>query len=149
TKDELLSSSSFSRNYEISSSIINTKFSYFPIKRIEVSFKVEVGRSYDYFPAIASQVDFNSLQLGFVFFVSDLSRLNLEFERSELLGNTSTNVLPFELLKGNNIGKNYYLRINFDYRISSNLQASLNYDGRQQGNSKFIHNGRAEMRAYF
>ena len=73
---------------------------------------------------------------------------NIEVERNELTTNTSENFIPFEILKGNVIGKNYLWRVNFDYRLSGNLQTMFNYSGRIQGKGKTIHTMRAEARAY-
>ncbi len=47
------------------------------------------------------------------------------------------------------LGKNYYLRFNFDYRLAANLQSTISYDGRVQGRGKVVHTARAEVRAYF
>ena len=66
-----------------------------------------------------------------------------------LTANTTENVIPFEITEGNQIGKNYFLRINFDYRISSYLQSTLSYDGRALSGSPIVHTARAEVRAYF
>jgi len=75
--------------------------------------------------------------------------LRIEFERSELLANTTDNFIPFELTGGNALGKNYFWRVNFDYRVASFLQITMNYDGRLQGEGKVVHTARAEVRAYF
>jgi hypothetical protein len=57
--------------------------------------------------------------------------------------------VPFELTKGLVIGKSYFWTLNFEYRISNFIQATLNYFGRAEGRSKVIHTGTAEVRAYF
>jgi len=76
-------------------------------------------------------------------------RLSIELERTELLANTTQNFLPYELTAGNQLGKNYFWRLNFDYRLASFLQTTVSYDGRLQGSSKVVHTARAEARAYF
>ncbi|MBK7868736.1 MAG: hypothetical protein IPJ75_18035 [Ignavibacteriales bacterium] len=76
-------------------------------------------------------------------------RVRFEVERTELIKNDTENFLPFELTNGNLVGKNYFWRLNFDYRISANLQSTLGYDGRSQGGGKVIHTARAEVRAFF
>jgi hypothetical protein len=70
-------------------------------------------------------------------------------ERTELLTNTQDNIIPFEMLNGNQLGKNYFWRLNFDYRVASFLQTTLSYDGRWQGKGRVVHTARAEARAYF
>ena len=81
--------------------------------------------------------------------IANIGRLRLEAERTELLSNTSTANIPFEITRGNVIGKNYFWRVYFDYRIASYVQTSFSYDGRLQGSGKVIHTMRAEARAYF
>jgi hypothetical protein len=76
-------------------------------------------------------------------------RLRIEIERDELIANTDENFIPYELTNGNQIGKNYYWRLNFDYKLLTFLQATISYDGRLQGESRVVHTARAEARAYF
>jgi hypothetical protein len=47
------------------------------------------------------------------------------------------------------IGKNYFWRASFDYKVASYIQTSLNYDARLLGGSRVIHTMRAEAKAYF
>ncbi len=126
-----------------------TDFSYRPYRNLETGFKIRVTRSTDYYPENPSVVDLNSLGLRVNYSFTGSGRLRAEVERSELLVNNTDNYLPFELTEGNVVGKNFIVRINFDYRISVNLQASANYEGRKQGESQMIHTARAEMRAFF
>jgi hypothetical protein len=53
------------------------------------------------------------------------------------------------MTNGNQIGKNYFWRLNFDYKLSSFLQTTISYDGRVQGTNRVVHTARAEARAYF
>ncbi len=81
--------------------------------------------------------------------MQDQGRLRIEVERTELVTNATENFLPFEVTGGNQVGKNFFWRLNFDYRLSGNLQSTVSYDGRLQGSSRAIHTARAEVRAYF
>lgn len=137
------------RSRLVTSNDVVSDFSYRPVRNIEVGFKFKVGKSTDEFPDKPTIINTNVQTLRFTFSFAGKGRLRLEAERNELEANTSANLIPFEITKGNAIGKNYFWRLNFDYRISGNLQTSLNYDGRKQGGSKVIHTMRAEARAYF
>ena len=75
--------------------------------------------------------------------------MRIEIERDELIANTDENFIPYELTNGNQIGKNYYWRLNFDYKLLTFLQTTISYDGRLQGESRVVHTARAEARAYF
>ncbi len=128
---------------------VNTDFSYRPIRQLEVGFKFGVGRSQDNLPQNPTIIDINSQTLRANLSFAGKGRLRLEVERSELTANTQDNTIPFEITRGKRIGKNYFWRLNFDYRFANNLQSTVSYDGRLQGGGKAIHTLRAEARAYF
>ena len=141
--------STSNRQRLINSNSIKTDFSYRPENNIEVGFAIKVGRSTDDFPKVPTVIDANTETLRMNLSFAGTGRLRIEIERNELNGTTNGNYLPFELTDGNLIGKNYYWRFNFDYRLASNLQSTVNYDGRWQGSGRVIHTMRAEFRAYF
>ena len=133
----------------LTSELLTSDFSYRPERDIEVGFKIGVGRSRDNYPKLPTIINKNSQQLRFNLSFAGTGRLRFEIERNELTANTDQNYLPFELTNGNLLGKNYYWSLNFDYKLSGNLQTSLSYNGRLQGSNKVIHTARAEARAYF
>ena len=147
--DNLIAPASSNRARQLTSNEISSDFSYRPENNIEVGFKIKSGRSQDNYPVKPTIIDNNSLTLSFTYSIANRGRLRAEIERSELTTNTNDNFIPFEILKGNIIGKNYFWRLNFDYRISGNLQTTITYNGRQQGKGKTVHTMRAEARAYF
>jgi hypothetical protein len=147
--DNVYAPSSSNRKRLITNNNITTDFSYRPERNIEVGFRIKSGRSEDDYPANPTVIDLNSQAVRLNLSFAAQGRLNIEIERDELNANTLQNFLPFELTEGNQIGKNYFLRVNFDYKISSNLQSTLSYDGRAQGKSPIVHTARAEVRAYF
>ncbi|MFN3695440.1 MAG: hypothetical protein ACK4UV_10565, partial [Ignavibacterium sp.] len=120
-----------------------------PVRTIEVGLRLRVGRNEDTFPAQPTIIDLNGQAIRLNVSFLGTGRLRIELERNELLTNTNQIFIPFELTGGNQIGKNYFWRVNFDYKLSSNLQTTISYDGRLQGSSKPIHTMRAEARAYF
>ncbi len=81
-------------------------------------------------------------------FVSS-GRIRLEIERDEVILNLPETNFPYELTSGRPSGKSYYWRASFDYSISKNIQASMNYDGRSEGKKQVIHTGRAQITAFF
>lgn len=140
---------SSTQRQEITSSSITTDFSYRPQQNIEVGFKINAGTREDDFPAKPTVININSQSLRFTYSFTSTGRLRIEFERDELNTNTTENFIPFDMTQGNVIGKNYFWRLNFDYRLSSNLQSTISYDGRAQGSDKTVHTARAEVRAFF
>jgi hypothetical protein len=137
------------RSRETVSNKITSDFSYRPFNNFEMGFLFTVGRLQDNFPINPTIIDENKLILRFTLSLLKKGRLRVEAERTELLANTNSNIIPFEITSGNLIGKNYIWRANFDYRFSSNLQTNINYSGRLQGKGKVINTLTAEARAYF
>ncbi len=147
--DNVIAPVNSNRMRQINSNSVASDFSYRPERNIEVGFKIKVGRSEDSYPANPTIIDINSQLIRFNLSFLGTGRLRIEIERNELSANTSQNFIPYELTNGNQIGKNYYWRLNFDYRLNSFLQTTISYDGRVQGASKIVHTARAEARAYF
>jgi hypothetical protein len=137
------------KSRQISSNNLTSEFSYRPDKNIEVGFRIKVGNSEDTYPDIPTIIDMNSQLLRFNLSFLGTGRLRIEIERDELIANTNENFIPYELTNGNQIGKNYYWRLNFDYKLLTFLQTTISYDGRLQGESRAVHTARAEARAYF
>ena len=105
---------------------------------MEVGFKFKFGRSEDTFPERPTIIDLNSQLLRINLSFAQTGRLRVEFERNELVVNTSENFIPFEMLNGNQPGKNYFWRLNFDYRVASFLQTTVSYDGREMATLKTL-----------
>ena len=147
--DNMISPVSTSRAREISKNSFISDFSYRPIREMEVGFKLEVARSLDQYPAKPSTVDLNSFILRSTYSFENTGRLRVEVERTELTSSSSDYNIPFEVLRGNVIGKNYFWRVFFDFRVSSLIQTSVSYDARKLGGGRVIHTMRTEAKAYF
>ena len=149
TTDDVSAPQPSTRNRQILDHNLTTDFSYRPISIVEVGFKLKVGKSEDTFPTSPTVIDLNSQLVRLNLSFAQTGRLRVEIERTELIASTLENIIPFEMLNGNQLGKNYYWRLNFDYRVASFLQTTLSYDGRWQGKGRVVHTARAEARAYF
>lgn len=137
------------RSRKIISDELTSDFSYRPYRNFEMGFLFSVSQLTDNYPKKPTKINQNKIVLRLTLSLLDRGRLRLEGERTEFLVNNNDNFIPFEITNGNLVGKNYIWRVNFDYRFSSNLQANVNYFGRQNGSSKTIHTLTAEARAYF
>ncbi len=149
TDDNVAAPVSSNRRRTTSGNNITTDFSYRPERDIEVGLVLKAGSTEDVLPVKPTIIDLNSQALRFNLSFAGTGRLRIELQRTELIANTTENYIPFELTAGNVIGKNYYWSLNFDYRLSGNLQSTVSYDGRLQGSGKAVHTARAEVRAYF
>lgn len=150
TTNNLTAPSNKLRNSLVTGNEINSDFSYRPSQTIEVGFKFSVGRKEDKFPTTPTIIDINGQNIRVNYSLAGNGRIRFEVERIELNTSNSENYLPFEVTGGNQPGKNYFWRLNLDYRLASNLQSTVSYDGRIQGaGGKVIHSARAEVRAFF
>jgi hypothetical protein len=147
--DNLISPPSSNRARQVNQNNLVTEFNYRPIANIETGMKIQVGRSEDKFPQRPTIVDQNSITLRVNLSLANIGRLRLETERTELISNSIVTNIPFEITRGNVIGKNYFWRVFLDYKIASYVQTSFSYDGRLYGKQRAIHTLRAEARAYF
>jgi hypothetical protein len=137
------------RSRNIQRDELSTNFSYKPARKVEVGFKITTGRSTDYYPGSPTIIDDNSQTIQFNYSFLNLGRLRIELERIEINSGANENNIPFEILRGNIVGKNYFCRTYFDYRITDYIQTTINYEARIYGKRRVIHSMRAEARAYF
>jgi hypothetical protein len=137
------------RNRNIYSNGINSDLTYRPIQQIESGLQINVSRATDFYPAISTRADINQQILRFIYSFATSGRLRLEVERDEILLNTPDMNFPYELTNGKTAGKSYFWRAIFDYNITKNIQANVNYDGRVEGNKQVVHTGKAQVTAFF
>jgi hypothetical protein len=137
------------RNRNIFSNGLNSDLTYRPIQQIESGLQINVSRATDYYPAIGTRADINQQILRFIYSFATSGRLRLEVERDEIILNTPSTSYPYELTNGKVGGKSYFWRVVFDYNITKNIQANVNYDGRSEGSKQVIHTGRAQVTAFF
>jgi hypothetical protein len=149
SQDNLVAPAGSNDVREVTSNTVSSDFSYRPEQKVEFGFVIKVGQSQDNYPANPTIINLNSQSLRFTLSFAGSGRFRAEFDREEFIANTLQNYIPFELTDGYQIGKNYVWTLNFDYRITENLQSSISYTGRAEPDSKVIHELRAEARAFF
>ena len=137
------------RNWNIGSKSVISELTYIPIRNIETGFRIELKRANDFYPANPTGADVNKQVLKFSYSLEAKGKLRVEVERDEAILGANPVFLPYDLTKGITVGKSFLWTISLDYRITNFIQATLNYFGRAEGNSKVIHTGTAELRAYF
>lgn len=137
------------RNWNINTEGITSELVYKPIVQIEAGFKVQLKRASDVYPTLPTKADINVQTFRFIYNLQGKGTIRSEISRNEVLLNTNPLFVPFDLTKGLSVGKSYFWSLNFEYRISNFIQATINYFGRAEGKSKVIHTGTAEVRAYF
>ncbi|MBI3005537.1 MAG: hypothetical protein HYY49_09005 [Ignavibacteriales bacterium] len=132
---------------------LTSEFSYRPELQWEVGFTVGFSRIVDYYTASKASADINEQGLRMVYALLGAGQFRSEFRREEV---TLSNVdpdplrpLPYEFTGGKATGKSFLWQLAFDYRISQNVQVTVNYNGRSERGRPAIHVARAEARAFF
>ncbi|HTX20085.1 MAG TPA: hypothetical protein VMG34_15650 [Bacteroidota bacterium] len=135
----------------ISTDDVTSDYSYRPEQNVEVGFKIEVSHSADTYVPGPLGASFNAQSLRTVLSFRGAGQVRFEFSREEILleNNIPSMVVPFALTGGRAEGKTYLWGTTFDYKISSNLQSSLQYTGRSEPGRGVVHTAKAEVRAFF
>lgn len=90
---------------------------------------------------IGSSIKYNTAEKGSL--QGNLKMVNITYE-----GNQNS-ALGFEMLEALKPGINYTWTLSYQRSVSKNLQISVQYLGRKSENSRFIHSGGMEVRAFF
>jgi hypothetical protein len=150
--DRVNASSMTLRDRDLTSNAIVSDFSYRPALNWEVGFNIGVSEIVNHFGGTNATANINEEGLRIVQSFPGVGQLRAEMRREEA---TLVNVanpeapMPYEFTAGKTIGKSYLWQLTFDYRITANLQLSLNYNGRSEGGRTPIHYVRMEARAFF
>lgn len=62
---------------------------------------------------------------------------------------TENSAVAYEMLNGLSIGDNYTWELVYQRNLNSNIQISINYNGRKNSGSGIVHLGGAQVRAFF
>lgn len=147
--DVLRADAASSRAREITSANFTGDFSYRPWKDVEIGFVVDSKTATDARPAVPLTADITSLKLRSITAFPGPGRLRVEIERSTVVFDTEVERFPFELTDGRAEGTSWVWRLNFDYRLTSFMQATLSYLGRAEQERAVQHTARAEVKAFF
>jgi hypothetical protein len=147
--DVLRTATASSRAREIVSANLIGDLSYRPWKDVEIGFVVNTRTATDSWPIVPVQADITALSLRSVTAFPGPGRLRIEIERSTVTFNAEVDRFPFELTDGRAEGTSWVWRLNFDYRLTSFMQATLSYLGRSETERAVIHTARAEVKAFF
>jgi hypothetical protein len=150
--DRVNASSMTSRDRDLTSNSLLSDFSYRSAMNWEVGFNIGVSEIVNHLGGTNATANINEEGLRIVQSFPGVGQLRAEMKREEVaLMNVASPELPmpYEFTAGKTIGKSYLWQLTFDYRITLNLQLSLNYNGRTEGGRSPIHYARMEARAFF
>jgi hypothetical protein len=151
-KDRLTSSSQTSEERDLVSNALLSDFSYRPTMNWEIGFHLEITEIVNNFGGGNATADINAEGMKIVESFPGIGQLHAELNREEVLLSNVTNpnaLMPYAFTEGKAVGKSYLWQLTFDYRITANLQVSLNYNGRKEASGLPIHTAKMEARAFF
>jgi hypothetical protein len=137
------------RSRDIASNMVLSDWSYRPVQQVELGFAVGVGRATDRDSVPGLVADMNNQSMRFVYSFQGRGQARVELQREEVSLTGTKFYVPFELTAGRVLGKTWLWRVAFDYRLTQSIHATLNYDGRREGEAEPIHSARAEVKAFF
>ena len=144
--DNLVASQSSNRERGIISNSLNFDWLYRPEQFIELGFRVGVGRATNFDTTTA---DLNDQSVRLTYSFEEKGQAKAELVREEVDVDNGGIFLPFELTGGKIAGKTWRWQVGFDYRVTQYIQATVNYEGRDEGGTQPVHNAKAEVRAFF
>ena len=147
--DAVLASSTSSRARDIGGSELILDLSYRPWPKLEIGFVVSSKKAVDNYPDVPVDASIQSQALRAVASFDGPGRLRAELERNSVNFATEVTRFPYELTDGRAEGESWVMRINFDYRLTTFMQATLSYLGRSEAERPVIHTARAEVKAFF
>ena len=102
---------------------------------------IEVGGEYATLNDFGLEFKFNKLDKGSI--TGKANFISISYNGLE---NTP---VAYEMLNALRVGYNYTWGISYQRNLTSNLQISINYDGRKSPTTKIINIGGAQIRAFF
>jgi len=151
-KDRVTASSPTSRERDLVSNALLSDFSYRPSKNWETGFNFGVTELVNHFGGGNATANINEEGVRIVQSFPGVGQLRAELKREEVVVSNITDLhgsIPYEFTLGKTVGQSFLWQLTIDYRITANLQLSLNYNGRTEGGGIPIHVARMEARAFF
>ena len=150
--DQVTAFPTTTRERDLVSNALLSDFSYKPTMNWEVGFNFGVTEIVNRFGGTNATANINVEGLRIIQSFPGVGQLRAEMNREEVvLVNVTdpTLSLPYEFTEGKVTGQSYLWQLIFDYRITGNLQLSINYNGRSEGGRTPIHLARMEAKAFF
>ncbi|MEI8136517.1 MAG: hypothetical protein WCH21_04235 [Bacteroidota bacterium] len=131
--------------YESEQRLIFQPNTYFRIsgiyKHTEKSNRIEGGFQKAFINTLAAEIKYNQTEKG-----SLTGRMDFVLIK---YNDTENSPIAYEILNALSKGQNVTWELNYQRNLSSNIQISINYNGRKTPNSNAVHLGGAQIRAFF
>jgi len=142
-------SSSLRRGRDIISNEVSIDLSRLPSSRVEFGAKFTVGRDVDRLSSNDLKASLTEIELRNNYFLKGRGMVRFLTSWAHVGVTPNGDPLTFEMANGLKEGDSYKWSLSFDYKMGSNLNAMLTYEGRNEAFRKTRHVGKAEVRAWF
>lgn len=138
------------RNYNYNYQLIQPSFSFQPSTNFRITLDGRLANKHNELALGGEKCVIKEIGSSAKYNQTDKGSLQGEFKMIGMnyTGNTNSAV-GFELLESLKPGVNYTWNFGYQRNISKNLQMSIQYLGRKSENSRVIHSGGMEVRAFF
>ncbi|MBN1397283.1 MAG: hypothetical protein JXA06_04545 [Bacteroidetes bacterium] len=150
--DQVKAAPASARERNIISNAVKSDFSYRPVSNWEIGFNIAITGISNDFGGKEGKADINEEGFRIVRSFPGDGQVQAEIRREEvvLTGIKDPNeILPYEFTEGKTVGQSYLWQLVFDYRVTGNLQLSINYYGRSEWKRQPLHYLRMEAKAFF
>ncbi|MBS1636033.1 MAG: hypothetical protein JST26_08970 [Bacteroidetes bacterium] len=138
------------RNYRIEFYDLDEKLSYQPNTSLRISVIYKYNQKQNIIEGGFQRATLNDAGLEFKFNKVDKGSLTAKADFINITYNDLENTpVAYEMLNALKTGYNFTWNLGYQRNLTSNIQISINYDGRKSPNSKIVHIGGAQVRAFF
>ena len=139
----------FRRSRKINSNELSLNVSHLPTSKIEFRSKIKLGWDKDSKQSSDIKATLREIELRNNYFLKKRGMVRLLMGWVHVRVSPENTPITFEMADGFKEGDNFKWSIGVDYRIGSNLNAMLTYEGKNESFRETRHLGRAEVRAWF
>lgn len=139
-----------SRNYKIEYYDAEQKLNYQPSTAFRVSLIYKYAQKQNLNEGGFQKSLINDYAVELRYNESEKGSFNLRADFLTITYNdTESSPIAYEMLNALKPGYNYTWNLNYQRNLTGNIQVSINYEGRKMPNSKIVHIGGAQVRAFF
>ena len=142
-------SSSLRRGRDIISNELIFNLSHLPSSKVELGAKFTVGRDVDRHSSDDLRASLFEIELRNNYFLKGRGMVRILTSWAHVGVTPNGAPIKFEMANGLKEGDSYKWSISFDYKIGSNLNTMLTYEGKNESFRETRHVGKAEVRAWF